>query len=97
MPAIEEMAENSEDPITTLSVLDRGADWLHGPGPSYGNEGCIGSAGVVNESCPLGVMLHDEGSKARKEPEANVFSIVVIKWEVRVYISNSAIRVRARA
>jgi hypothetical protein len=81
MEANEGTAENRGDPINTLSALDNGADCLQGPGPSYGNEGCIGPAGAVSESCPLGVMQHDDGSKLRKEPEANVVSIVVIKWE----------------
>jgi hypothetical protein len=85
MEANEEIAENSGDPIKTLSAPDNGADCIQGPGPSYGNEGCIGPAGVVSESCPLGVVLHDEGSKVRKEPEANAVSIMVIKWEERVY------------
>jgi hypothetical protein len=58
------------DPITALSVRDKGADRLHGPGPSYRNEDCIVLAGVVNENNSLGVVLHDEGSKVRKEPEA---------------------------
>lgn len=64
------------DPITTLSAMDK-ADWLHGP--PYGNEGCIGPTGVVSESFPSGVVLHDEGSNERNEPEANVDSILVIK------------------
>jgi hypothetical protein len=89
MEANEGIAENSGDPIKTLSAPDNGADWLQGPGPSYGNEGCIGPANVVSESCPLGVMLHDEGSKVRKWPEANVVSIVVIKWEERAYEHDS--------
>ena len=85
MEANEGTAENNGDPIKTLSALDNGADCLQGPGPSYGNEGCIGPTGAVNESCPLGVILHDGGSKLRKEPEANVVSIVVIKWEDSAY------------
>lgn len=85
MEANEEIAENSGDPIKTLSALDNGPDCVQGPGPSYGNEGCIGPAGLVSDSCPLGVVLHDEGSKLRKEPEANVVSIIVIKWEESVY------------
>jgi hypothetical protein len=89
MPASEGMAENSGDRITTLSEPDKGVDWLHGPGPSYGNDGCIGRAGLVSESCPFGVVLHDEGSKARNEPEAKVVSIVVIKWDKRAYNSCS--------
>jgi hypothetical protein len=38
------------------------------------------------------MVLHDEGSKARKEPEANVVPIIVIKWEERTYEHNSAIK-----
>lgn len=91
MPASDGIAVNSWDPITTLSAPDKEEDWLHGPGPSYGNEGRIGPAGVVSESCPVGVVLHDEGSKARKEPEAKAASIEVIKWEERTYSCNSAI------
>lgn len=79
MEANKEIAENNGDPIKTLSVPDNEADCIQGPGPSYGNEGCNGPAGIVNESSPLGVVLHDEGSKARKEPEANVVSIVATK------------------
>jgi len=89
MEANEGTAENSGDTIKTLSAPDNGADCLQGPGPSYGNEGCIGPAGAVSESCPLGVMLHDDGSKLRKVPEANVVSIVVIKWEERTCKSTS--------
>lgn len=89
MPASEGVAENSGDLITTLSEPDKGVDWLHGPGPSYGNDGCIDRAGLVSESCPFGVVLHDEGSKARNEPEAKVVSIVVIKWDKRAYNSRS--------
>lgn len=81
MEANEGTAENNGDPIKTLSMLDNGVDCLQGPGPSYGNEGCIGPVAAVSESCPLGVVLHEDGSKPRKEPEANVVSIVVIKWE----------------
>ena len=81
MEASEGTAENNGKLIKTLSALDSGGDCLQGPGPSYGNEGCIGPASAVSESCPLGVMLHDDGSKLRKDPEANVVSIVVIKWE----------------
>jgi hypothetical protein len=83
MEANEGTAENSGDPIKALSEPDNGADCLQGSGPSYGNEGCICPAGAVSESCPLGVMLHDDGRALRKEPEANVISIVVIKWEER--------------
>jgi hypothetical protein len=79
MEANDGMAENNGDPIKTLSAPVNEADCLQGPGPSYGNEGCIGPAGIVNESCPLGVVLHDEGSRARKAPEANVVSIVAIR------------------
>jgi hypothetical protein len=89
MEANEGTAEKSGDPIKTLSVLDKGGDCLQGPGPSYGNEGCIGPAGAVSESCPLGVVLHDDGSKLRKEPEANVVSIVVIKWDERACKRNN--------
>ena len=89
MEANEGIAENNGDPIKTLSAPDNDADCLQGPGPSYVNEGCIGPAGIVSESSPLGVVLHDEGSKARKEPEANVVSIVAIKWEERTYKGNS--------
>jgi hypothetical protein len=79
MEANEGTTVNNGDPIKTLSALGNGADCLQGPGPSYGNEGCIGPAGVVSESCPLGVVLHDDGSELRKEPEENVVSIVAIK------------------
>jgi hypothetical protein len=79
MEANEGTAENNGDPIKTLSALDNGADCLQGPGPSYGNDGCIGPAGAVSESCPPGVVLHDDRSELRKEPEANVVSIVFIK------------------
>ena len=89
MPASEGTAVNSGDPITTLSATDKGVDWLHGP--SYGNEGRTVPTGVVSESFPSGVVLHDEGSDARNEPEANVDSIVVIKWEQRTYNLNSTI------
>jgi hypothetical protein len=75
------------DPITTLSAVDK-VDWLHGP--PYGNECCIGPTGVVNESFPSVDMLHDEGSDARNEPEANVDSIVAIRWEERTYNLDSA-------
>jgi len=81
--ANEGIAENSGEPIKTLSALDNGVDCLQGPGPPYGNEGSIGPADAVSDSCPLGVVLHDDGSKLRKEPEANVVSIVVTKWEER--------------
>ena len=91
MDANEEIAENSGDPIKTLSAPDNGADCVQGPGPSYGNEGCIGPAVIVSESCPFGVVLHDEGSKVRKEPEANAVSIMVIKWEESVYKPKSTI------
>ena len=89
MEANEGTAENSGDPIKTLRALDNGADCLQGPGPSYGNEGCIGPAVTVSDSCPLGVMLHEDGSRLRKEPEANAVSIVVIKWEERAYKRNN--------
>lgn len=92
MPAIEGIAENSWDPMTTLRAPDKEADWLHGPGPSYGNEGRTGPVDVVSESCPFGVVLHEEGSKERKEPEANVTSIIVIKWEERDYNRDSTIK-----
>ena len=92
IPASEGIAENSWDPMTTLRAPDKEADWLHGPGPSYGNEGRTGPAGVVSESCPFGVVLHDEGSKERKEPEAKAVSILAIKWEERIYNRNSAIK-----
>jgi hypothetical protein len=85
MDANEGIAENKGDAIKTLSALDNGADCRQAPGPSYGNEGCIGPTGAVSESRPLGVVLHDDGSKLRKEPEANVVSIVVIRWEQRAY------------
>lgn len=89
IPASEGTAVNRGDPITTLSATDKEVDWLHGP--PYGNECCIGPAGVVSESFPSGVVLHDEGSNARNEPEAKVHSIVVIKWEERTCNPNSAI------
>lgn|SRR6266850_76119 len=92
MPAIEGIAENSWDPMTTLRAPDKEVDWLHGPGPSYGNEGRSGPVGVVSESCPFRVVLHEEGSKERKEPEANVASIVAIKWEERDYNRISTIK-----
>ena len=57
-----------------MSAPDNDADCLQDPGLSYGNEGYIRPAGIVSESSPLGVVLHDEGSKARKEPEANIVS-----------------------
>ena len=66
MEANEGIAENDGDPIKTLSAPDNDADCLQGPGPSYGNEGCIGPAGIVSESSPLGAVLHDEGSKGEK-------------------------------
>ena len=79
--AREETAENSGESIKTLSALDNGGDCLQGPGPPYGNEGCIGPTSAVSERGPPGVMLHEDGSKLRKEPEANAVSIVVIKWK----------------
>ena len=85
MEANEGTEENNGDPIKTLSALDNGEDCFQGPGPSYGNEGCIRPVGAVSESCPLGVVLHDDGSRLRKEPDANVVSIVFIKWEERAY------------
>ena len=66
MEANEGIAENDGDPIKTLSAPYNDADCLQGPGPSYGNEGCIGPAGIVSESSPLGAVLHDEGSKGEK-------------------------------
>ena len=81
IPASEGTAVNSGDPITALSATDKGVDRLHGP--SYGNEGCVGPTGVASESFPSGVVLHDEGRDARNEPEANVASILVTKWEER--------------
>jgi hypothetical protein len=92
MLASEGMAAKRWDPITALSMPGKGVDWLHGDGPSYGNEGCFGLTGVVRESRPLGVVLHDEGSEARKEPEAKVVSIVVIRCEESAYNCSSAMR-----
>ena len=85
MPAREGIAAKSGDSITAFSEPGKGADSFHGDGPSYGNEGCFGPTGIVSESCPLGVVLHDEGSEARKEPEAKVVSIMVIRCEERAY------------
>ena len=93
-PASEGTAGNCRDPIMTLRASVK-ADWLHGPGPSYGNVGRTGPVDVVSESCLFGVVLHDEGSKARKEPEANVASMMVIKWDERTYGCNSAINTHA--
>lgn len=81
----EGMAGKSEEPVTALSALGNGADWLHGPGLSYGNEGCFSPVGLVNESCPLGVVLQDTGREARKVPEEKVASMVVIKYDERAY------------
>jgi hypothetical protein len=79
------MAGKSEEPVTALSALGNRADWLHGPGLSYGNEGCFGPVGLVSESCPLDVMLQDTERGARKVPEEKVVSMVDIKYEERVY------------
>jgi hypothetical protein len=85
MLASEGIAEKSGDPIAALSAPGNGVDWLHGDGPSYGNEGRFGPTDIVSDSRPLGVVLHDEGSEARKEPEAKVVSIVVIRCEESAY------------
>jgi len=84
-PEREGMAGKSEEPVTALSELGNGADLLHGPGLSYGNEGCFGPVGLVSESCPLGTTLQDSEREARKVPEEKVASMVVIKYEERVY------------
>ena len=84
-PEREGMAGKSEEPVTALSALGNGADWLHGPGLSYGNEGCFCPVGLVSESCPFGVMLQDTAREARKVPEEKVVSMAVIKYEERVY------------
>ena len=85
MPAREGIAAKSGDSIIAFSAPGKGADSFHGDGPSYGNEGCFGPTSVVSESRPLGTVLHDEGSEARKEPEAKVVSIIVIRCEERAY------------
>ena len=79
------MAGKSEEPVTVLSALGNGADWLHGPGLSYGNDGCFGPVGLVSESWPLGVVLQDTERGARKAPEEKVVSMVEIKYEKRLY------------
>ena len=84
-PEREGMAGKSEEPVTALSALGNGADWLHGPGLSYGNEGCFCPVGLVSESWPLDVMVQDIEREARKVPEEKVVSMVVIKYEERVY------------
>ena len=84
-PEREGMAGKSEEPVTALSELGNGADWFHGPGLSYGNDGCFGPVGLVSESCPLGVVLQDAASGARKVPAEKVVSMVDIKYEERVY------------
>ena len=84
-PEREGMAGKSEEPVTALSALGNGADWLHGPGLSYGNKVCFDSVGLVSESCPLGMVRQDAGREARKVPEEKATSMVVIKYEERVY------------